>query len=306
MSRITAKVSSDSRQEDVALSAVRSLDVPSCWRKVKRSAVAPYLLPSLQHVKRDHDPPSISSWLPVCHGSPGVRASTMAAKREGRNLELDIAYARDFQKMSPSLSLFRWHAYVVGTGHGNVVEQRFDLEKPRRSYTYTLAKCTCRLPRIGERSREHTEKKRKRKGRSRRRKRRARIQRRRDLTASLNGINYYASSSPSWPSPVPSFPLSFSKNGCHPAVSSRVCGPPSRHKDSYLTRKAPPSLPPAAPSNGTLSLERDGIRTILVRPLGDDGRGPNFGILWLYASRRPLSLSLFLSSALHLPRARVC
>jgi len=54
-----------------------------------------------------------------------------------------------------SLSLFRWHAYVVGTGHGNVVEQRFDLEKPRRSYT--LAKCTYRLPRIGERSREHEE-----------------------------------------------------------------------------------------------------------------------------------------------------
>lgn len=88
---------------------------------------------------------------------------------------------------------------------------------------------------------ENMEKKRKRE--RRRRKRRAGIQRRRDLTASLNGINYYASSSPSWPSPVPSFPPSFSKNGCHPAVSSRVCGPPSRHKDSYLTRKAPRASP---------------------------------------------------------------
>lgn len=30
-----------------------------------------------------------------------------------------------------------------------------------------------------------------------------------------------------------------------------MCGPPSRHKDSYLTQEAPPSLSPAAPSNGT-------------------------------------------------------
>jgi len=49
---------------------------------------------------------------------------------------------------------------------------------------------------------------------------------------------------------------SFSKDGCHhPAVSRRVCGPPSRHKDSYLTRGglplSPSSLSPAAPSNGT-------------------------------------------------------
>lgn len=140
-----------------------------------------------------------------------------------------------------SLSLFRWHAYVVGTGHGNVVEQRFDLEKPRRSYT--LAKCTYRLPRIGERSREYGEEEKEERDEQEKEKKSPDPTSKRDLTASLNGINYYASSSPSWPSPVPSFPPSFSKNGCHPAVSSRVCGPPSRHKDSYLTRKAPRASP---------------------------------------------------------------
>lgn len=43
---------------------------------------------------------------------------------------------------------------------------------------------------------------------------------------------------------------SFSEDGCHPAVSRRVCGPPSRHKDSYLTR-CPSCLSSGAPSNGT-------------------------------------------------------
>lgn len=43
---------------------------------------------------------------------------------------------------------------------------------------------------------------------------------------------------------------SFSEDGCHPAVSRRVCGPPSRHKDSYLSR-CPPYLSAGAPSNGT-------------------------------------------------------
>lgn len=43
------------------------------------------------------------------------------------------------------------------------------------------------------------------------------------------------------PLSLPSFSLflslhSFSEDGCHPAVSRRVCGPPSRHKDSYLTQ----------------------------------------------------------------------
>lgn len=77
------------------------------------------------------------------------------------------------------------------------------------------------------------------------RRRRARIQRRRDLTGSLNGINYYTSSSPWSPPSSPRFPASFSKDGCHPAVSRRVRGPPSRHKDSYLTREAPPEPLPS-------------------------------------------------------------
>lgn len=86
------------------------------------------------------------------------------------------------------------------------------------------------------------------------------------MTGSLNGINYYTSSSP-WSPPSPHFPASFSKDGCHPAVSRRVCGPPSRHKDSYLTREAPPRASPQLRlQTGPLSPERDGIRTILVRP----------------------------------------
>lgn len=50
--------------------------------------------------------------------------------------------------------------------------------------------------------------------------------------------------------PLPPSLHSFSEDGCHPAVSRRVCGPPSRHKDSYLTR-CPPRFSAGAPSNGT-------------------------------------------------------
>jgi len=39
-------------------------------------------------------------------------------------------------------------------------------------------------------------------------------------------------------------PASFTKDGCHPTVSRRVCGPPSWHKDSYLTRAGGPPEPP--------------------------------------------------------------
>lgn len=90
----------------------------------------------------------------------------MAAKREGQNLELDIAYARDFQKIFLSLSLYlslSFSLFFVGmrmfsvpdtvTSSSNV----FDLGKPRRSYAYTLAKCTYRPRRIGERDRERGE-----------------------------------------------------------------------------------------------------------------------------------------------------
>lgn len=119
-------------------------------------------------------------------------------------------------------------------------------------------------------SRRSKRNKRRRRGRRRRRRRRARIQRRRDLTGSLNGINYYTSSSP-WFPPSPRFPasltlsLSLSEDGCHPAVSRRVCGPPCRHKDSYLTREGPPRASPQLRlQTGPLSPERDGIRAILV------------------------------------------
>ncbi|KYQ60169.1 hypothetical protein ALC60_00575, partial [Trachymyrmex zeteki] len=56
--------------------------------------------------------------------------------------------------------------------------------------------------------------------------------------------------------PSPRSPASFSKDGCHPAVSRRVCGPPSRHKDSYLTRGGPPEAATAV-ANQTSAFSDD-------------------------------------------------
>lgn len=168
-----------------------------------KRGVAPYLLlPSVQHVKRDHDPPSIS-WLLVCHGfPPGVRRASTAAVGRAERLRY-VAYARKIADVHVSPRYRTRYS-------PSPVEQRTRARGPRRSYAYTVAN-EVRVRSCGGRNRvsaQTREKRRKRKriGEDERteeeeeeeggRRRRARIQRRRDLTGSLNGINYYTSSSP--------------------------------------------------------------------------------------------------------------